>query len=292
MLMVFTFFLCLLFGCGKKSEQVNVPRVTHLIENKQNETNLPDFLNAVKINENVKEYFETFNKMLNFDADTNSPSKVENMDISYEIYYLGNLGDGVSGRYILARITSDCQAFIDRHDTVFSVDESNEIQLAFLDAEKASKYINEGKVLPFSEDSFNVGDAYNPIFKDFEEKDRILKQIKKLIVDRYFNQNPKSENEPVYYGQSKTKEVYVLDFDEGCWKYNQFRMIVYSEDGKVYRGFIWYSKEDKKFYFDEGTNQTRKGYKVSEVNEAESGELKEIADYCNRVKDNAICKMT
>lgn len=294
-LSVITLSICFgLCSCGVKNTKNSssiASSIKDLEDNKEN-SNLPDWLDASKVDSEVSLYLKTSYNMDNFNTLDRRTVYLENSVIPYDIYYLGACVEDITDEYILVKLNLKSGQTTNEPNVVFSINASSEIEHTTLDSNLLEKYKEDKDLEAVAQGEFTVGAAEKLECEDFEGKDDVLKDIKSLVRDRYFNNNPDETNEPVYNGKTKTKEVYVLNFDEGCWKYNRFAMLVYTEDGTVYTAPLWCSADDRKFYCDEGTNSDRDGYQVSELNSADKGELKEVADYCERLKQNAICKIT
>ena len=287
------FSLCLLFcSCGVNHASNSKPVVSPVEKDEVDENNLPEWFNTTKINYEVSEYLETTYRMDNFRRLDKNLIYLENSVIPYELYYLGECKKDFDQRFILVKLKLEPEQYTLEPNVVFRVNVSSEIQRDCLDDDMLNNFANDDSLPVVAEGTFKVGEAYKPEFKNFEGKESVLEKIKTPIRNTYFKEHPEPAYQPIFYGKTKAKEVYILDFDEGCLHYNRFAMIIYTENGKVYLAPLWYCIEDHRFYCDEREHMNEDVFLVSELEAAQDGELKEVADYCKRFKENAICKMT
>ena len=290
---IILFSMCLLFcSCGVNQVSNSKPVASSVESDEVNENNLPEWFETSKINHEVSEYLETTYRMDNFRRLDKNLIYLENSVIPYELYYLGECKKDFDQRFILVKLKLEPEQYTLEPNVVFTVNVSSEIQRDCLDTDMLNNFANDDSLPVVAEGTFKVGEAYKPEFKNFVGKESFLEEIKELVRNRYFNEHPEPADQPIFYGRTKAKEVYIMDFDEGCLHYRGFAMIVYTEDGKVYTAPLWYSTYDHCFYCEEFEHRNEDVFLVSELEAAQDGKLKEVADYCKRFKENAICKMT
>lgn len=152
--------------------------------------------------------------------------------------------------------------------------------------------INDTTLEKIGEGEFTIGDPYHPTFEDYDQKEEVLNEIKKVLRNKYFTEISEPSEQPVFYDHTKAKEVYLLDFDEGCVKYNQYRVVIYTEDGYVYQGVLFYRYEDERFICQESGTGYMIYYKESDLENPKDKRLKVAADYIERIKKYSICKIT
>ncbi|SHK57789.1 hypothetical protein SAMN02745136_02852 [Anaerocolumna jejuensis DSM 15929] len=262
----------------------------------------PDVTVAIIKNE-VNQYMITKYKMLNFSAYKEDEVTFANSTIPYEIFYIGNCIKHSSDEYILVKLNLDKDIYPEYY---YDINTLNQTFIISKDGEIGPNIPNDAtnenlfeNIVNKAEDfeqiasgEFTIGEPYNPEFKEFDKKEKILDEIKQVIRNRYFSVNKDPVNQPIFYDTAKATEVYVLNFDEGCVKYNQYTILIYTDDGNVYQGVLSYSFLDQKYICQENATSDIRYYSVDELKNATGGRLKQVSNYFDRIKQNAVCVIT
>ncbi|WP_455719055.1 hypothetical protein [Anaerosporobacter sp.] len=277
-----------LMACAKNKSDTNINNSFFYKDHPQ--------ITEDKIIKQVNEYLVTKYKMINFSLNEEEEFLFPNSVIYYDVYYIGKCVKYSSDEYLLVKLNLKDEILSNESEEryhTFKICDNGEIEFKYIDdPNNVNLYdavISDTSLERIASGESSIGNPYHLEFEDFDQKDDILKEIKEVIRNRYFMQNDDPVYQPLFYDEAKASEVYVLDFDEGCVKYNEFTMLVYTDDGNVYNGVLYYSVPDQKFYCAEAATSSIKKYNVKELNNAESGNLKYISDYFERVKKYSIC---